>query len=218
MNTLAVDLTATDMRFGLNINGKFSEYINADQANFDKLFFFLSDFLNKNNVEIDKINRIVVCNGPGNFNGIRASISAMKGVCCSLPIQLVGVNKFEALAKMNQPSLVSVKYRDNKVYWCLFNNQVSTFMSSSEIEDIKTTKDYSDLIVIGYRAREIAKRIKVKRFVEKNEVSVKDFLNYSSKIVKPEKFLPKPLYISPGQSLFAKYKGPKILDKSLDAS
>ena len=40
----------------------------------------------------------------------------MKGVCCSLPIQLVGVNKFEALAKMNQPSLVSVKYRDNKVY------------------------------------------------------------------------------------------------------
>ena len=218
MNTLAVDLTATDIRFGLNIDGKFSEYINADQANFDKLFFFLSDFLNKNNVEIDKINRIVVCNGPGNFNGIRASISAMKGVCCSLPIQLVGVNKFEALAKMNQPSLVSVKYRDNKVYWCLFNNQVSTFMSSSEIEDIKTTKDYSDLIVIGYRAREIAKRIKVKRFVEKNEVSVKDFLNYSSKIVKPEKFLPKPLYISPGQSLFAKYKGPKILDKSLDAS
>lgn len=142
----------------------------------------------------------------------------MKGVCCSLPIQLVGVNKFEALAKMNQPSLVSVKYRDNKVYWCLFNNQVSTFMSSSEIEDIKTTKDYSDLIVIGYRAREIAKRIKVKRFVEKNDVSIKDFLNYSSKIVKPEKFLPKPLYISPGQSLFAKYKGPKILDKSLDAS
>ena len=49
-------------------------------------------------------------------------------------------------------------------------------------------------------------------------MSVKDFLNYSSKIVKPEKFLPKPLYISPGQSLFAKYKGPKILYNSLDAS
>ena len=142
----------------------------------------------------------------------------MKGVCCSLPIQLVGVNKFEAIAKMKQPSLVSIKYKGNRVYWCLFNNQRSSFMSSSEIENIKTSKDYSDLIVIGYRAREIAKNIKVKRFVEKNEVSTKDFLEYSSKIVKPEKFLPKPLYISPGQSLFAKYKGPKILDKSLDAS
>ena len=142
----------------------------------------------------------------------------MKGVCCSLPIQLVGVNKFEAIAKINQPSLVSVKYRDNKVYWCLLNNEKPTFMSSSEIEDIKTSKDYSDLIVIGYRAKEIAKRIKVERFVEKNEMSIKDLLEYSSEIVKPEKFLPKPLYISPGQSLFAKYKGPKILDESLDAS
>ena len=142
----------------------------------------------------------------------------MKGVCCSLPIQLVGVNKFEAIAKVNQPSLVSVKYKDDKVYWCLLNNKEHTFMSSSEIEDIKTSKNYSDIIVIGYRAKEIAQKIKIKRFVEKNEVSVRDFLNFSSKIVKPEKFLPKPLYISPGQSLFAKYKGPKILNKSLDAS
>ena len=142
----------------------------------------------------------------------------MKGVCCSLPIQLVGVNKFEVIAKTNQPSLVSVKYKGDSVYWCLFNNQISSFMSSSEIENIKPSKDYSDLMVIGYRAREIAKRIKVKSFVEKKEVSIKDFLEYSSKIVKPEKFLPKPLYISPGQSLFSKYKGPKILDKFLDGS
>ena len=90
-------------------------------------------------------------------------------------------------------------------------------MSSSEIEDIKTSQDYSDLIVIGYRAREIAKRIKVERFVEKNEMSIKDLLEYSNEIVKPEKFLPKPLYISPGQSLFAKYKGPKLLDNPVDA-
>ena len=40
MNTLAVDLTGSDIRFGLNIDGEFSEYINADQPNFDKLFFF----------------------------------------------------------------------------------------------------------------------------------------------------------------------------------
>ena len=137
----------------------------------------------------------------------------MKGVCCSLPIQLVGVNKFEALAKMDQPSLVSLKYRDNKVYWCLFNNQVSTFMSSSEIEDIKTSDDHSDLVVVGYRAEEIARSIKVKKFIEQNEVSIRDLLNFSRKVVSSRKFLPKPLYVSPGQSLFSRYKGPKILDK-----
>ena len=44
MNTLAVDLTESDIRFGLNIDGEFYEYINADQENFDKLFFFSLTF------------------------------------------------------------------------------------------------------------------------------------------------------------------------------
>ena len=91
-------------------------------------------------------------------------------------------------------------------------------MSSSEIEDIKISDDFSDLIVIGYRAEEIATKIKVKKFIEQTEVSIRDFLEYSKKINTPGKFLPKPLYISQGQSLFAKYKGPKILENPLNAS
>ena len=78
-------------------------------------------------------------------------------------------------------------------------------MSSSEIEDIKISDDYSDLIVIGYRAEEIATNIKAKKFIERNDIFMQDVLEYSRKIVEPYKFLPKPLYISPGQSLFSKY-------------
>ena len=154
----------------------------------------------------------MVCTGPGNFNGIRASISAMKGVCCSLPIQLIGVNKFQALSKIYRSALISLKYRENKVYWCILKDEEPIFMSSSEIEDIKTSNDHSDLAVVGYRAEEIAKSIKVKKYIEKKELLIHDFLEYSRKITVPEKYLPKPLYISSGQSLFAKYKGPEILD------
>ena len=39
-NTLAVDLTASDIQFGLDSNGEFSVYKNIDQPNFDKIFFF----------------------------------------------------------------------------------------------------------------------------------------------------------------------------------
>ncbi|MDC3080910.1 hypothetical protein OA385_01065, partial [Paracoccaceae bacterium] len=67
-------------------------------------------------------------------------------------------------------------------------------------------------------AEEIAKNIKVKKFIAKDEPSIKDLLQYSRKIVSLEKFPPKPLYISPSQSLFAKYKGPTILDNPIDAS
>ena len=91
-------------------------------------------------------------------------------------------------------------------------------MSSTEIEDIKISDDYTDLMVIGYRAKEIAKNINVENFIERNEVSIQDFLEYSRKITIPKNFLPKPLYISSGQSLFAKYEGPTILDKPLDVS
>ena len=141
----------------------------------------------------------------------------MKGVCSSLPIQLIGINKFQTLLKVNEPTLISLKYRENKIFWCIFKNQEPIFMSSSEIEHIRVSDHYSDLIVIGYRAEEIAINIKAKKFIEKNGVSIKDFLEYSRKIETPEKYPPKPLYISPGQSLFAKYKGPIILDNPLDA-
>jgi len=142
----------------------------------------------------------------------------MKGVCCSLPIQLIGVNKFQTLSAIREPALISLKYRDNKIYWCVIENEEPIFMSSSEIEDIKISDDYTDLMVIGYRAKEIAKNINVGKFIERNDVSIQDILEYSRQIIIPELFLPKPLYISPGQSLFAKYEGPKILDKPLDAS
>ena len=142
----------------------------------------------------------------------------MKGICCSLPIQLIGINKFQALSKIYKSALISLKYRGNKIYWCILKDEELIFMSSSEIEDIKTFDDHSDLVVVGYKAEEIATSIKVKKFIEQNEISIRDLLNFSRKIVSSGKFLPKPLYISPGQSLFAKYKGPKILDKPLDVS
>ena len=160
----------------------------------------------------------MVCTGPGNFNGIRASISAMKGVCCSLPIQLIGVNKFQILSKIYRSALISLKYRGNKIYWCILKDEKPIFMSSSEIKDVQPSANYSDLVVVGYRAEEIATSIKVKKFIELDEISILDFLKFSRKVVSPDKFSPKPLYISPGQSLFAKYKGPKIIDKPLDVS
>ena len=142
----------------------------------------------------------------------------MKGICSSLPIQLIGINKFLTLSKINEPALISLKYRDKKIYWCILKNEKPIIMSSSVIEDIKISDGYSDLIVIGYKAEEIAKNIKVKKFIAKDEPSIKDLLQYSRKIVSLEKFPPKPLYISPSQSLFAKYKGPTILDNPIDAS
>ena len=47
MNTLAVDLTTSDIKMCLDINGVFYDYKNVDQPNFDKIFFFSQIFLIK---------------------------------------------------------------------------------------------------------------------------------------------------------------------------
>jgi hypothetical protein len=41
MNTLAIDLTTSDIKLGLDINGVYFDYNNVDQPNFDKIFFSL---------------------------------------------------------------------------------------------------------------------------------------------------------------------------------
>ena len=47
MKTLAIDLTASDIKLGLDINGVFSDYKNTDQPNFDNIFFFSQIFSKK---------------------------------------------------------------------------------------------------------------------------------------------------------------------------
>ena len=44
MKTLAIDLTTSDIKLGLDINGVFSDYKNTDQPNFDNIFFFSQIF------------------------------------------------------------------------------------------------------------------------------------------------------------------------------
>ena len=44
MNTLAIDLTTSDIKLGLDINGLLYDYKNVDQPNFDKIFFFSQIF------------------------------------------------------------------------------------------------------------------------------------------------------------------------------
>ena len=44
MNTLAIDLTTSDIKLGLDVSGVFYDYKNVDQQDFDKIFFFSQTF------------------------------------------------------------------------------------------------------------------------------------------------------------------------------
>ena len=65
------------------------EYLNS-RENFDKISSILFNFLKSNRVKIYNITNIFVNIGPGNFSGIRASVSACKALSISQKINLYG--------------------------------------------------------------------------------------------------------------------------------
>ena len=64
-------------------------YLNS-RENFDKFGLILFNFLNSNKLKIREITNIFVNIGPGNFSGIRASVSASKALSISQKINLYG--------------------------------------------------------------------------------------------------------------------------------
>lgn len=60
--------------------------------------------------------------GPGNFTGVRLSVSAARGLALGLKIPVHGVSRFEATAHgLPRPCLVALDARSGRVYLQLFN-------------------------------------------------------------------------------------------------
>lgn len=65
------------------------------------------------------LGRIGVGVGPGNFSGIRISVSAARGLALSLGVPAIGVSTFEAIAETAPPDLTpAVPAPQNQVYTC----------------------------------------------------------------------------------------------------
>jgi tRNA A37 threonylcarbamoyladenosine modification protein TsaB len=153
-----------------------------------------------------------VCNGPGNFNGIRASISAMNGIRSVLPIELIGFNKFEMLASKNQINLVSVKAFNNQIYSLILDNSIATGqVNISLIKEINVPSRYKNVRVVGYRAEEIAKSLNIKNFEEKDS-DVLDLIKAAKGSLNSDSHLAKPFYVISENSIYRRNHGPKILD------
>ena len=137
----------------------------------------------------------------------------MNGIKSALPVELIGLNKFEILASENRINLVSLKARDDKICSLILNNRKpANQISLSTMQKINLSEDYPNISVVGFRAKEIAKKLQLKDFIEKDDTDILDLLNASSDILNPESYIAKPLYLNTERSNFLKYKGPKILD------
>ena len=95
---LAFDTSGPFCAAAVLIDGEFTAYRADDMARgqAEAIMDIIVDVLDTSGVTLQDVSRIGVGTGPGNFTGIRISVSAARGFALSLGIPAIGVNGFDA--------------------------------------------------------------------------------------------------------------------------
>ena len=146
MNFLSIDCSTN--LFSLFIKAKnktFIKNLQSDKSNIDSLMKNILDFLKENNLDFKNISSIFVNQGPGNFSGLRGSLSIAKGICLSKNLDLFGYNTFlwacaEFLNKEEDICSI-IKFRE-KYFLKRFDKSLNTVLKAQEITKDKIIENY----------------------------------------------------------------------------
>ena len=201
MNFLSIDCSTN--LFSLFIKAKnktFSKNLQSDKSNIDSLMKNILDFLKENNLDFKNISSIFVNQGPGNFSGLRGSLSIAKGICLSRNLNLFGFNTFIwSCAKFfnKKDSICSlIKFRQ-KYFIKKFDKNLNSISKVEEITKEEIINNYDNKFKV------IPKNV-IKYFDEKvlglNNLSIVDLNHNELEFLRLKGLLDedliKPLYLS----------------------
>jgi tRNA A37 threonylcarbamoyladenosine modification protein TsaB len=194
MNFLSIDGSTDIGSLFLKFKSKaFVKTLQFDKSNNDLLMKKILEFFKENDLKFDDISHIFVNQGPGNFSGLRGSLSIAKGISIAKNLNLFGYNAFIwPCVKFfnNYNSILSIIKFRKKYFIKKFDKNLKS--------DLKIEEATADEIVRKYN-----NKFKV---ISKN--SVKDF---DQKILKLDKL--RIINLDHNDLEFLKLKG--LLDKSL---
>ena len=105
-----------------------------DRGQAERLMPLLEELLTGADRDWSQIDRIGVCVGPGNFTGIRISVSAARGLSLGLGIPAVGVSLFETTQSLGNQAQTCVPAPRGKVYWFDPETQTAPVLSDTPPE------------------------------------------------------------------------------------
>ena len=201
MNFLSID-SSTDIvsLFVKTKNKTFIKVLQSDKSNNDLLMKHILDFFKENNLNFDDISQIFVNQGPGNFSGLRGSLSTAKGVSLSKNLNLFGYNTFiwscVKFFKKKDFIYSLIKFRE-KYFIKKFNGNLKSVSKLEEINEDEIIKKYNNKFKV------IPKNM-VKCFGEKilklNNLTIVDLDHNELEFLKLKDLLDedviKPLYLS----------------------
>lgn len=200
-----------------------TELTKMQKGQVENLFPILETLIEKNSISWNALDAVAVGIGPGNFTGIRLSVSAARGIALGLGIPAIAVSSFE-LMKVGLDLITDNKGIEifslpgprGSVYIQTFKNNVAIDDGQQiNIQTLDLDIPFKEqTTVIGYRATEIATKLQC-NYLEK------ELLNIPDNIIKvaKKKFItglakgsrPTPLYIKAADAEVSKEKMVNIL-------
>ncbi len=191
---LAFDTSAAHCAAALLCNGAIlgSTFETMQKGQAEALVQLIQTLLAETQTSLHKIGRIGVGLGPGNFTGIRISISLARGLGLSLGCPVIGVDSFDAsIEEETKESLIAIPATRDQFY----TRSSANLQATPQMSDAPTLA--TSPIPVLYRRKPDLLVANIARIAARRDV----------KTVMP----PAPLYVKPADAAPRRDPGPKIL-------
>ena len=191
---LAFDTSAAHCAAALLCNGAIlgSTFETMQKGQAEALVPLIQTLLAETQTSLHKIGRIGVGLGPGNFTGIRISISLARGLGLSLGCPVIGVDSFEAsIEEETKETLIAIPATRDQFY----TRSSANLQATPQMIDAPTLA--TSPIPVHYRPKPDLLVANIARIAARRDV----------KTVMP----PAPLYVKPADAAPRRDPGPKIL-------
>ena len=191
---LAFDTSAAHCAAALLCNGAIlgSTFETMQKGQAEALVPLIQTLLAETQTSLHKIGRIGVGLGPGNFTGIRISISLARGLGLSLGCPVIGVDSFEAsIEEKTKETLIAIPATRDQFY----TRSSANLQATPQMSDAPTLA--ASPIPVLYRPKPDLMVANMARIAARRDV----------KTVMP----PAPLYVKPADAALRRDPGPKIL-------
>tara|TARA_R110000796_G_scaffold5969_9_gene21813 strand:+ start:2635 stop:3291 length:657 start_codon:yes stop_codon:yes gene_type:complete len=123
----------------------------------ERLLGLCREILDSAGVDYSDLTAIAVGIGPGNFTGIRISVSAARGLALGLGIPSIGVSRLEALAYGNSGTVIScIDARQEKLFIQPFGTSDDPAPIMCGMDDLPKLPNHSEPTCVGFQAERLA--------------------------------------------------------------
>ncbi|MGH1416499.1 MAG: tRNA (adenosine(37)-N6)-threonylcarbamoyltransferase complex dimerization subunit type 1 TsaB [Pelagimonas sp.] len=178
----------------------------------ERIMPLIQEVLIAGNVDFSNLDAIGVGIGPGNFTGIRISVSAARGLALALDIPAIGVSQFQALALgVDGPVVCSVAAPRDRLYVQTLNDNSASAAALCDLDTLRLPNPKAEAAAIGVHADEIAKRtggrVLTAKYPPAEAIARQALCNMHNANLTP----PAPLYLRPADAAPSRNAPPVIL-------